>query len=151
MTPADITREALTWIGVPFKWQGRSRRGLDCGGLPAVVGMSLGLFRAEPPRYRPTLPHGYLIQELGKHLVERPGARKSGCGNGAPDCCAECLESFAGCVVVLGILGAHCGIVTDDGRIVSVGDAAGVHAAPFTSDALRLLRAAFEFPGVVYR
>jgi cell wall-associated NlpC family hydrolase len=32
-TRADIEREALSWIGVPFHHQGRSRHGVDCLGL----------------------------------------------------------------------------------------------------------------------
>lgn len=42
-TRNDISQEALSWIGTPWKHQGRSRRGVDCCGLVVVVGQQLGL------------------------------------------------------------------------------------------------------------
>jgi cell wall-associated NlpC family hydrolase len=36
---ADI---ALTWVGTPFKWQGRVRAGCDCKGLVAGVAKEAG-------------------------------------------------------------------------------------------------------------
>lgn len=156
MTPADVTREALAWLGVPFRWQGRSINGLDCGGLPAVVGDALNALRMplEVPRYRPPLPAGYLLDELRRYFVERAheGAG-AGCGNRAPDCCGECRTALAGCIVTLRIPGhtdQHCGIVTDDGRLVSVTQAGGCRALSFTPVLLRVTRNVFEFPGVTY-
>ena len=46
-TAADFIAEARTWIGVPFRHQGRSRHGVDCIGLVLQV---RGKF--EPP-WRP--------------------------------------------------------------------------------------------------
>lgn len=43
MTGADIVAEARTWIGVPFRHQGRSRDGVDCIGLPVCVRAALGI------------------------------------------------------------------------------------------------------------
>ena len=34
---SDIINEAREWIGVPFRHQGRNRRGVDCAGLLYVV------------------------------------------------------------------------------------------------------------------
>lgn len=153
MTPADVTDEALSWLGTPFRWQGRSRVGLDCGGLAAVVGDSLGaiLTPLQSPRYRPPLPTGYLISELRKHFNERSSNLiKSGCGNRTALCCEECKSSLAGCIVVLGRGAQHCGIVTNDYRFVSVSDSAGCHVVDFGSSLLRLTRHVFEFPGVEY-
>lgn len=156
LTVADVTREALRWQRVPFRWQGRSMAGLDCGGLPAVVGAALGalLTPLETPRYRPPLPAGYLLGELRRYFVERvhEGAGV-GCGNRAPDCCGECREQLAGCIVTLRVPGhseQHCGIVTDDGRLVSVSRGAGCAAVSYTAAMLRVTRQVFEFPGVEY-
>jgi len=38
----DIASCAETWIGVPFKWQGRVRAGCDCKGLVAGVARECG-------------------------------------------------------------------------------------------------------------
>ena len=40
---AAVVREARTWVGVPFRHQGRDRNGIDCVGLPIVVLKSLGI------------------------------------------------------------------------------------------------------------
>ncbi len=153
MTPADVTLQALSWCGVPFRWQGRSRAGLDCGGLAAVVGEALGalLEPLQAPRYRPPVPNGYLLKELRRHFIERQHeAKAAGCGNRSPECCDDCRKSLAGCIVVFGKASQHCGIVTDDGRLVSVSDAAGCHAVDYDAGLIRLTRQVFEFPGVEY-
>lgn len=40
---SDIVAEARSWLGVPWRHQGRGRRGVDCAGLVACVGLALGL------------------------------------------------------------------------------------------------------------
>jgi hypothetical protein len=40
---AAIVAEARTWLGVPFRHQGRSRAGVDCAGLVIMVARALGL------------------------------------------------------------------------------------------------------------
>ena len=40
---SELIRIARTWIGVPFRHQGRNRLGVDCGGLLVVVGREAGL------------------------------------------------------------------------------------------------------------
>lgn len=47
-----IVAEALTWRGVPFLHQGRTRAGVDCIGLGIKVGEALGLIGTTPhPNY----------------------------------------------------------------------------------------------------
>lgn len=41
ITAHDIVSEARTWVGVPFRHQGRTRRGVDCVGLVIVVAQEL--------------------------------------------------------------------------------------------------------------
>lgn len=51
MTRAELIALARTWIGVPFLHQGRTRLGVDCGGLLLAVGEEAGLALAPPEVY----------------------------------------------------------------------------------------------------
>ncbi len=42
LTPRDVVKAARQYIGVPYKKQGRTRRGLDCVGLLKLVAIELG-------------------------------------------------------------------------------------------------------------
>lgn len=42
MIGAQIAACAETWIDVPFKWQGRVRKGVDCKGLIAGIAAEMG-------------------------------------------------------------------------------------------------------------
>lgn len=44
---AAVVREARTWLGTPFRHQGRDRNGIDCVGLPIVVLKGLGVVLPE--------------------------------------------------------------------------------------------------------
>lgn len=65
----QIIEEALTWEGVPWKHQGRGRSGIDCAGLPILVGMELGLTTANPTNY-PRRPDGTFINYFKEHLEQ---------------------------------------------------------------------------------
>jgi cell wall-associated NlpC family hydrolase len=43
MTPQDLTTEARSWLGVPFRHQGRDRDGVDCVGFVAAIAIPAGL------------------------------------------------------------------------------------------------------------
>lgn len=43
MKREDVIQTALTWSEVPWRHQGRTRRGIDCAGLVLNVGNDLGL------------------------------------------------------------------------------------------------------------
>lgn len=47
-----IVEEARTWIGVPWRHQGRSRLGIDCAGLIIRVGIDLGLTTYDVTAYQ---------------------------------------------------------------------------------------------------
>lgn len=42
-TGDDVVREAKTWLGVPYRWGGTSRQGVDCSGLTQQVYASIGI------------------------------------------------------------------------------------------------------------
>lgn len=70
-TRTDIVTETRTWLGVKWRHQGRSREnGVDCIGLPIVVGWALGLHALDILNYsrRPT---GNLISGLEAVAVSR--------------------------------------------------------------------------------
>lgn len=61
-TRADIVAIARDWLGVPFAHQGRTRAGVDCGGLLIVVGEAAGL-RITPPAVYSQSPDPSLIHD----------------------------------------------------------------------------------------
>lgn len=61
-TKEEIVFQARTWLGVPYKHQGRSRSGVDCGGLLLCVGEELGMEVVHPATYSMS-PDPKLIEE----------------------------------------------------------------------------------------
>ena len=77
VTTADaVVNEARSWVGVPFRHQGRDRNGVDCVGLPIVVLHSLGAVGDDfEIRDYARLPHhGTLEQRLVAHCTPLPRA-----------------------------------------------------------------------------
>lgn len=71
MTGADIVAEARTWIGVPFRHQGRSREGVDCIGLPVCVRAALGLeTKFAGIDYRRTASDEAMLQYCKKNMIQ---------------------------------------------------------------------------------
>jgi cell wall-associated NlpC family hydrolase len=46
-TADDVVTAARSWLGVPFRHQGRDRRGIDCVGLPVVILQELGAVESD--------------------------------------------------------------------------------------------------------
>lgn len=67
---ADIVAEARTWIGVKWRRKGRNRKGIDCVGLPIVVGQALGLHNHNPLDY-PDRPDGTFVDRFRALLPEK--------------------------------------------------------------------------------
>ena len=63
-TRADIVAAAESWLGVKWQHQGRTRHGIDCIGLPAVVALELGIVRDLPRADYPRRPDGTLVRRL---------------------------------------------------------------------------------------
>lgn len=72
VTRDQIVEEARSWLGVPWRHQGRNRTGIDCGGLVAVVGQATGVFpkRADAFGYD-RLPTLYLLVETTQEWMRR--------------------------------------------------------------------------------
>jgi cell wall-associated NlpC family hydrolase len=96
-----VMETARTYLGVPFKHQGRTRSGVDCVGLIVCVAHDLGLSKADFTAY-PRVPDGRTFQaELRKHLDQKFGDPEPG----------DIV------VLALGPYPCHVGIITDHGII----------------------------------
>lgn len=66
-----IVEEARTWIGTRWRHQGRSRRGIDCGGLILRVGWSLGLIPLDQDyRAYGRQPDGFSLTAVCRTILE---------------------------------------------------------------------------------
>ena len=63
VTAQQVIDEARKWLGIKYANQGRTERGLDCGGLLLVVGRALGLTELEHLGYAAS-PDGETFQRL---------------------------------------------------------------------------------------
>ena len=61
----DIISKAREFLGVPYKHQGRTRQGCDCGGLIITVMKELGYEIKDMHGYSKT-PDGYTLQKLAR-------------------------------------------------------------------------------------
>jgi cell wall-associated NlpC family hydrolase len=74
-THADIVAEARTWVGTPFKHQGRLKGiGADCGGLVLRVGQALGLLAYDVAPTYGRQPSGNDMRRICAELFEWRGA-----------------------------------------------------------------------------
>lgn len=75
LTREDVVREARSWLGVRWRHQGRSRAGVDCGGLVVMVGRALGLLPVEADmKGYPVYPDGRTLDDVcRRYLVPKIG------------------------------------------------------------------------------
>ncbi len=78
ITREQIVTEARTWLGTPFRHQGRTKSGCDCIGFPWGVALNLNLLpdlNLDSPKVKPYLGYGkapvpsQFIGALKEHLV----------------------------------------------------------------------------------
>lgn len=68
-TRADFVAEARSWVGVPFRHQGRSRAGVDCVGLLLVTCWALGLTTYNAKGYGSTPDVEFMRSECERLMV----------------------------------------------------------------------------------
>jgi hypothetical protein len=75
---SQIVAKAKSFIGTPWKHQGRTRRSVDCVGLVVAIADELGVLPPdlEIPPYR-RVPDGSLEWYFRKHMDRRPRRRSS--------------------------------------------------------------------------
>ncbi len=79
MMRADILTKARLLLGVQWRHQGRSwEHGIDCVGLPILVGESLGLWANLIANY-PRRPNGSFVDNFRQHLnIKNPLEHEDG-------------------------------------------------------------------------
>lgn len=79
-TRADIVLEARSWVGFPWRHQGRSRLGIDCGGLVVMVGRAKAGWGPKDDLFGyPTLPEPDTLADVcRKYLDVKVGPLEDG-------------------------------------------------------------------------
>lgn len=96
MTRNQIVDEAKKWLDVPWKHQGRTKRGLDCAGLIIRVGNDLHIIKYDVKNYPRHTHRDAFIRHFQAVLLEK-----------------TVPERKKGDVVLFrdGIYACHCGII----------------------------------------
>lgn len=134
MKTSVVISEARSWVGVPFRHQGRSRTGIDCVGLPIVVLQNLGV-----------LPSNFEITNYGRlpsgELVERVKAH-----------CTKVEVAKPGTLVVIAwtSTAAHVAVCTGDTLIHSYESVGRVVEHGYRGRWIKLTHSIWALPGVSY-
>lgn len=135
----DIVREALNWVGTPYRHQGRSKAvGCDCLGL--VRGVWLSVYGAEPEQPGPYAPDWAecatgepLLEAARRHCVEKPAG-----------------EARAGDLIAFRWrahhAAKHLGILTGEGTFVHAYEGHRVMVSALVPQWRRRIAGAFAFP-----
>ena len=134
---AEFIRSARTWVGVPFRHQGRSREGVDCIGLIMMVGVENGCWTLE----QDVNDYGSMPNE---DTLPRVVATK----------CEEIPAPIAGCMVLMRLVRntQHAGIFTGN-SIIHAWEGVGmkrVVEAPWRHPWPPRFVSAWKLPGVIY-
>lgn len=135
VTSAQVIDAARTWVGVPFRHQGRARSGIDCLGLPIVVLQQLGVL---PPRFEITnygrLPSEALAAGITRYCTPAPKA------------------AIPGTLIAIAWakLASHVAICTGPTLIHAYERIGGVVEHGYRSRWLTMTHSAWRLPGVVY-
>lgn len=73
ITRGAVVAAARGWLGVPFRHQGRTREGIDCGGLAIRIARELGLSEFDISGYRrlPAGVGGVTIEDVCRREMRR--------------------------------------------------------------------------------
>lgn len=136
-TPAEVITAARALIGSPYVLQGRAPGvGIDCIGVPVVIGQQLGLGIGDHRAYGAEPCGGQFEQLIADRLDAATAA--------AP-----------GCVLLFRSLSSkqaqHCAVLTDSGTIIHAWQKmGGVVENGYRGFWPKLLLAAYCFPGIEY-
>lgn len=132
-TRRQIIRTARSYVGVPFRHQGRTRDGLDCIGLIIRVAHDLGLSTADFRSYSREPNARVFFDNLARHLTRKPGEPEPG------DVLVFALPKYP----------CHIAIYTDlDTVIHALSKRGSVVEHALSDDWKQRIRSAWEMPGV---
>jgi cell wall-associated NlpC family hydrolase len=134
MSPDRVINEARLWVGVPFRHQGRNRAGIDCVGLPIVIGRSLGLLpRSFDENNYDRLPSLKLAARIQSHCVRIP-------------------EAIPGSMIVIAwtAIAAHVAICTGETMIHAYESVGRVVEHGYRGRWVRMTHSVWALPGVTY-
>jgi len=77
VTPAEISAEARSWLGVQWRHQGRNRAGVDCVGLLIQVGAAFGIACEDMKGYAREPHDTTFLHHLRKYLTPAPAGDTS--------------------------------------------------------------------------
>ena len=80
-----IVAAARSWLGVPWRHQGRARQGIDCAGLVVLVGRGLGLTDYDTAAYEGETGQCGVLGGRGHQLETVAGDEAGGGGIAAGD------------------------------------------------------------------
>jgi len=131
---SNIVEEARTWVGVPFRHQGRSRQGIDCIGLPIMICRELGLLPKdfETSTYG-RLPTGEMIDRLGEQCIA-----------------SDVVVPGSLIVIAWTKTAAHVGICTGANMIHAYETVGKVVEHGYRGRWVRMTHSAWKLPGVIY-
>ena len=127
-----LIAEARTWIGVPFRHQGRTRRGVDCIGFLGAVANTCGAVVTLPTDYGMDVDPARFIRGIREWLEEIPISR-------------ACEGDFL--VIRFKCLGTHLVLRTDVGIIHASTSAGKVVEHNLDRTWERCALTAFRLPG----
>jgi cell wall-associated NlpC family hydrolase len=132
--PSEVVAAAREWIGVPFRHQGRNRAGIDCVGLPIVIGQSLGIFdqRFDVANYD-RLASPQLAARVREHCTPAP-------------------EAAPGTLIVIAWskIAAHVAICTGETMIHAYESVGRVVEHGYRGRWIKLTHSIWRLPGVAY-
>lgn len=136
--PTELVAHARTWIGVPFRHQGRTRAGVDCAGFIVEMMKACGELPSnyhEPANYGRS-PSGHLIEIVRKYCTVAPP------------------PAFAAALVLIkwsfDRVPSHVGICTGETLIHSYAGERAVIEHGYRGRWLRLTHSLWRLPGVRY-
>ena len=139
-TPAQIIATARSYLGAPFRHQGRSAQGLDCVGLLVLVARALGQPHHDVTGYTRRATGRGFLEHFHAHLVEIPPQAAR------PGDVLVFVETLYPCHT--GILSALTG--TEMPHLIHAHALRGcVLEEPFVGEWPAKLRFAFRFPSLV--